>query len=101
MIDRAGADGEPYRPSYHYLMGYIELEEKEYARALAELEQADQSDVFIQWLQARARGGLGDEAGANAIVEKIRAQKGGGFRYALVRRDLLARDAKVARGSAP
>ncbi len=89
MIDRAGSEGEPYRMSHHYLMGYIRLEQKAYAQALVELKQADQDDVFIQWLLARAHRGLGSEAEAAALIDSIRAQRGGGFRYALVRRDVL------------
>jgi len=96
MIVRAGKDGEPYRMSLHYLMGYIRLEQKDYVRAVGELQQADQSDVFIQWLLARAHRGSGREAEANAIIDSLRAQRGGGFRYALVRQDVLRWKPRVA-----
>lgn len=61
MIVRAGVDGQPYRMSHHYLIGYIRLEQEDYAGAVAELKQAGQADIFIQWLLARAHRGMGQE----------------------------------------
>lgn len=90
MIETAGAEGEPYREALHYLLGYIHLERRSYDQALAELERADGQDPFVQWLLARAHRGRGDEARANALIAALRAKKGGGFRHALVRGDVLA-----------
>ncbi len=89
MIEDAGPKGDPYRPSLHYMRGYILLEERKYAAALAELRQANQSDVYIQWLTARALEGTGDRAGARAIAERLRGQQAAGLGYALVRREIL------------
>lgn len=90
MIEYAGADGEPYRQSLHYLLGYIALEKREPRRAVQELEQADQDDPFILWLLARAYRDAGDEAAASVLISKLKGIRGGGFRYALVRRDVMA-----------
>ena len=88
MIREAGPKGEPYRPSLHYMRGYILLEERQYDRALVELRQANTSDVYIQWLTARALAGSGDHATARKIVERLRGQMAAGLGYALVRREL-------------
>ena len=90
MINEAGAKGDPYRPSLHYMRGYVLLEEGKYERALEELRQANQDDVYVQWLMARALRGRGDHAAAQVIVDNLRAAPRAGFGYALVRREVFA-----------
>lgn len=90
MIRAAGTRGAPYRPSLHYLRGYIAVEEGAWDRALAELAQASRDDPYVQWLTARAHEGRGDRKQAEAIVARLRREVLPGLGYALVRARVLA-----------
>jgi len=56
MIGNAGAKGDPYRPSLHYMRGYILLEERQYGRALNELRQANHGSHEQHRLRGRPGG---------------------------------------------
>jgi lipopolysaccharide biosynthesis regulator YciM len=51
-------------PTFHYLAGYVELAAGRHARAIEELQQADQDDPFILGLLAEAYEGAGDQVRA-------------------------------------
>jgi tetratricopeptide (TPR) repeat protein len=51
-------------PTWHYLAGYVELHARRHARAIEELQHADQKDPFILALLAEAYEGAGNRARA-------------------------------------
>jgi tetratricopeptide (TPR) repeat protein len=71
MIEEGGKDGEQYWPAYHYLVGYLNLESGEYAKAIEHLKKADQTDPFQKLLLARAYEKIGDQAGAQKLFKEI------------------------------
>ena len=84
MIDDAGDDGASFMPAYHYLMGYILLEEERFDEALEHVQQSRQSDPFNQWLLARAHAGVGDEDRAAEIARELVDMHPGSYGHALV-----------------
>lgn len=73
MIDEGGEQGKQFIPAYHYLAGYVRLENKEYDKAIEHLKQSDQTDPFQQLLLARAYEKSGDKANAQETYKKITA----------------------------
>ncbi len=69
----------------HELAGRIALDEKDYARAVAELEQANQQDPRVLYLRALALQGKGDAAQARAVGAKAADFNGLAANYAFVR----------------
>jgi tetratricopeptide (TPR) repeat protein len=59
------------RIQYSYLTGYVAFYEKDYKRAVAELQQADQEDPFILLLTAQAHERLGDASRAREYYGKV------------------------------
>ncbi len=57
--------------SYHYLVGYILVEKRDFKGALDHLRQANTDDVFIKLLIARAYAGLNDRASAARLMNEI------------------------------
>jgi tetratricopeptide (TPR) repeat protein len=51
-------------PTWHYLAGYVEVHAQRYARAIEELQHADQGDPFILALLAAAYEGAGNTSRA-------------------------------------
>jgi tetratricopeptide (TPR) repeat protein len=84
MIDAAGEKGKPHLPAYHYLAGYLKLENGEAAAALEHLKQADQSDHFIKFLMVRAHEATGEKEQARALLEEIVNKPEPGLDRALV-----------------
>lgn len=84
MIDAAGEKGKPYVPAYHYLAGYLKLENGETTAALEHLKQADQSDHFIKFLMVRAYEAAGEKDQARALLEEIVNKPEPGLDRALV-----------------
>jgi tetratricopeptide (TPR) repeat protein len=71
MIEDGGKEGEQFWPAYHYLAGYLKLEAGEYAKAVEELKQTDQTDPFQKLLLARAYEKSGDTASAQKLYKEI------------------------------
>ncbi|MEK6324870.1 MAG: tetratricopeptide repeat protein [Acidobacteriota bacterium] len=71
MIEDGGKEGEQFWPSYYYLAGYLKLEAGEYAKAVEELKQTDQTDPFQKLLLARAYEKSGDSASAQKLYKEI------------------------------
>ena len=71
MIEDGGKEGEQFWPAYHYLAGYLKLEAGEYAKAVEELKQTDQTDPFHKLLLARAYEKTGDTASAQKLYKEI------------------------------
>ena len=71
MIEEGGKEGEQFWPAYHYLVGYLKLEAGEYAKAVEELKQTDQTDPFQKLLLARAYEKSGDTANAQKLYKEI------------------------------
>ncbi len=70
-LAKAGNPNPAYTKSYHYLVGYILLEKRDYKGALEHLKQANADDIFIKLLLARAHDGLGDRASAERLMKEI------------------------------
>ena len=61
------------RIQYPHLTGYVAFYAKDYKRAVAELQQADQEDPFILMLTAEAYEHLGDMSRARDYYRKVLA----------------------------
>ena len=70
-LEKAGNPNPAYTKSYHYLVGYILLEKRDFKAALEHLKQANTDDIFIKLMIARAHDGLGDHAGAEKFMKEI------------------------------
>lgn len=71
MIDEGGDQGQQFLPAYHYLAGYVRLENNEYDKAVAHLEQAAAADPFQQLLLARAYLKTGQNEKARQVLKKV------------------------------
>jgi tetratricopeptide (TPR) repeat protein len=71
MIEEGGKDAEQFWPSYHYLVGYLNLEAGEYAKAIEHLKQTDLTDPFHKLLLARAYDKTGDQTNAQKLYREI------------------------------
>ena len=83
MIDAGGENGAQFLPAYHYLAGYLKLEEGDAKTAAEHLEQANPNDPFHTLLLARARTKIGDEDGANEAYRSIVESTNNGLERAL------------------
>jgi hypothetical protein len=63
LIDRHALLKDEW-PTWHYLAGYVELLAGRHARAIEELQMADQGDPFVLALLAEAYEGAGNTARA-------------------------------------
>ena len=70
-LEKAGNPNPQYTKSYHYLVGYILMEKRDYKAALEHLKQANTEDIFIKLLLARAHAGLGERAAAEKLMKGI------------------------------
>jgi tetratricopeptide (TPR) repeat protein len=82
-IEARGMPAETRRS--HELAGRIALQEKDWRRALAEFEQADQQNPIMLCLMAKAWQELGDETKARDLVERAANFNAIAFNYAFVR----------------
>jgi tetratricopeptide (TPR) repeat protein len=72
MIDEGGERGKQFEPSYHYLAGYLKLEEGDYAAAIEHLKQAEPTrDPFRDLLLARAYEKAGDKENARKTYLEV------------------------------
>ena len=72
MIVEAGARGREFEPAWHYLAGYIELEQGNARAAIEHLKQSQPSeDPFRGLLLARAYDKAGDKASARRAYEAV------------------------------
>jgi len=69
----------------HELMGLIALAEEDYAKAAAELQQANLQDPRVQYQLALAHRGAGEEETAREACRKAAEHNGLNFNYAYVR----------------
>ena len=91
MLDAGGEQAKRFMPAYHYLLGYIYLEQKKPKQALEHLQQADQNDHFIRMLMARAYEALGQPDKARKLLTEIVNNPIGGLERALVYNDARAK----------
>ncbi len=84
MLDAGGEQAKRFMPAYHYLVGYIYLEQNKPQKALEHLQQADQNDHFIRMLTARAYEMLGQADKARDLYTEIVNNPIGGLERALV-----------------
>ncbi len=70
-LEKAGNPNPAYLKSYHYMVGYILVEKRDFKGALEHLKQANTEDVFIKLLMARAHAGLNDRASATKLMNEI------------------------------
>jgi len=71
MIEGGGEAAKQYWPAYHYVAGYVKLEQGDYAEALEHLKQADMNNPFDTLLLARAHEKLGHKAEAREAYQKV------------------------------
>ena len=71
QLEKAGNPNPAYLKSYHYAVGYIQLEKRDFKSALEHLKQANTEDLFIKLLLARAYAGLGDRASVEKLMKEI------------------------------
>jgi tetratricopeptide (TPR) repeat protein len=69
----------------HHLNGLIALAEKDYAAAVAELQQANLLDPRVQYLLAQAHEGAGDAEASRQAGQQAAEHNGLNFNYAYVR----------------
>jgi tetratricopeptide (TPR) repeat protein len=83
MITEGGEAAQQFLPSYHYLAGYVKLEEGELEKAVEHLKQADPNDPFNQLLLARAYERLKQPEKAKEAYREILASQNNGLERAL------------------
>jgi len=83
MIESGGENGAQFMPAYHYLAGYLKLEEGDAEKAAEHLKQANPNDPFHTLLLARALSKLGDEKGAKEAYQTIVDSNNNGLERAL------------------
>lgn len=88
-LEKAGNPNPQYAKSYHYLVGYILLEKRDYKAALEHLSRANTDDVFIKLLLARAHDGLGDRAAAEKLMKEIASYTLGSVPSSIARPEAL------------
>ncbi|HET9531336.1 MAG TPA: tetratricopeptide repeat protein [Blastocatellia bacterium] len=71
MIDEGGEQGQQFLPAYHYIVGYLKLEARDYPKAIEHLKQADMNDPFHKLLLARAYEKAGDQQSAQKLYKEI------------------------------
>jgi tetratricopeptide (TPR) repeat protein len=71
MIDEGGEQGKQFMPAYHYIAGYLKLENRDYAKAIEHLKQADLTDPFHKLLLARAYEKSGDQENAQKLYKEV------------------------------
>ena len=83
------------RIQYRHLTGYVAFYTKDFKRAIAELQQADQEDPFILMLTAQAYEQLGDVSRARDYYRKVLASNShaiaNAFARPVARRTLASR----------
>ncbi len=83
-IDESGDQAERFLPAYHYLMGYILVEQEAFEDAIEHLQQSQLGDPFNRWLLARAHDGAGSTDRAKEIAVELAALPPGSYGHALV-----------------
>ncbi len=71
QIEEGGEQAQQFLPAYHYLAGYIRLEEGKASEAIEHLEKADPNDPFHKMLAARAYVKLGEKAKARELYQTV------------------------------
>ena len=71
MIDDGGEPAKQYIPAWHYLAGYLKLEDGDYKTAVDELKQADPQNPFHNLLLARAYEKVGDKENARKTYQAV------------------------------
>jgi tetratricopeptide (TPR) repeat protein len=71
MIVSGGEAGRQYWPAYHYVAGYVKLEQGDFASALEHLLQTDAKNPFDTLLLARAYEKLGRKDEAKKAYQKV------------------------------
>lgn len=71
MIENGGEAGKQYWPAYHYLAGYLKLEQGDAQAAVEHLKQANPKDPFHRLLLARAYEKLGERASARGAYQEV------------------------------
>ncbi|MBX7220846.1 MAG: tetratricopeptide repeat protein [Blastocatellia bacterium] len=71
LIEEGGERGKEFWPSYHYIAGYLKLENGDYKAAVEHLKQSRPGDEFHLLLLARAYDKTGETAEAQKIYQQI------------------------------
>jgi len=88
-LEKAGNPNPAYMKSYHYMVGYILVEKRDFNGALEHLKQSNTEDVFIKLLIARAYAGLNDRANAAKLMNEIASYTLGSVPSSIARPEAL------------
>ncbi len=88
-LEKAGNPNPAYMKSYHYLVGYILLEKRDFKGALENLRQANTEDVFIKLMMARAHAGLNERTSAEKLMKEIASYTLGSVPSSIARPEAL------------
>ncbi|MDQ3256263.1 MAG: tetratricopeptide repeat protein [Acidobacteriota bacterium] len=88
-LEKAGNPNPAYMKSYHYLVGYILLEKRDFKSALEHFKQANTEDVFIKLLMARAHLGLSERPPAEKLMKEIAGYTLGSVPSSIARSEAL------------
>lgn len=70
---------------YHYLMGMIDMKQKNYAEAITEFQQGDPNSVYIKYMMAKANEAQGNKDQATTLYNEVAAYNFNNIDNALVR----------------
>jgi hypothetical protein len=75
----------------HEVRGYIALQQKKYADAVAHFEQANLDDVYVKYHLGLALDGAGNAERAKTVFQDVARNNFNSLGYALVRQDAVRR----------
>ena len=73
---------------YHFMVGFINLDQENYAEAIDHLKQTDPGDVYMKYMLARAYEGAGEVGKATDIRNEIADYNFNYVGYALIRNEI-------------
>ncbi len=73
---------------YHFLVGYINLDQEKYSEAIDHLKQTNKGDVYMKYLLAKAYEGTGEIDKATEIRNEIADYNFNYVGYALIRNEV-------------
>jgi tetratricopeptide (TPR) repeat protein len=73
---------------YHYISGYISLQQQDFAKAAVHFEKVSAEDIYSRYLLAKAYEGKGEKDKAHTIYQELANYNFNGVGYALIRNEL-------------
>lgn len=79
---------------YHFIHGYISLQEQDFTKAASHLEKISKEDIYSHYLLAKAYEGKGEKEKAHTIFQELVDHNFNGVGYALIRNELRKKTQK-------